>query len=281
MVEETKSEETGEDYVIGQVYRVLVNDLKPGPYQPRKFFDTGSLAHLASSIKEYGLQQPIVVVKAENGLVIAAGERRLRAAKLAGLEKVSIIITDKDPQKIGLIENLLRDDLTPIERAEALERLMEDEEYSQQEVASFIGKSESIVSEILSLNKLTPEIRGECRNDPSIPLRELIRIARRSNDEEMLRAFTEYKENRKRVKKIPRKRKSWHEMFNSRCADLMAIESKATGELLDDATVTRYQEEWKKTKEHGDKLLRDLGFNQVRRGSLRREEPSEQRTAAD
>lgn len=132
--------------------------IKPGKYQPRTYFSDDSIAELAASIKAQGIIQPIVVRPAgENSFEIIAGERRWRAAQKAGLEKVPAVIRDADDESalaMSLIENIQREDLNPLEEARALQRLVEDFQFTHQEVAEAVGKSRSAVTNMLRLTHL-------------------------------------------------------------------------------------------------------------------------------
>ncbi|MBN1797076.1 MAG: ParB/RepB/Spo0J family partition protein [Spirochaetales bacterium] len=132
--------------------------IKPNPNQPRKLFSDQSLQELAASIKEKGVLQPILVEKAnDNTFLIIAGERRFRAAKIAGLSKIPIIMKDfseTEKLEISLIENIQREDLTPIEEAEAYKNLLELTQVSQEELASHLGKNRSTIANSIRLLKL-------------------------------------------------------------------------------------------------------------------------------
>lgn len=135
-----------------------------------------------------------------------AGERRCEAARKAKLDKVpAIFIDSQNYEEISLVENMLRSDLTPVEEAEALNRLMQSRHYSQKSLAKILGKSRVNVTETLSLNKLPQEMKDECRKDPSVPKRVLIDIARKKNERSMLKAFQRYKDKLKPKKKTPKK----------------------------------------------------------------------------
>lgn len=139
-----------------------INDITPNPNQPRKHFDQEALQELADSIKVHGVIQPLVVNKLENGkYMIIAGERRWRASKLAGLDKVPVVIknySDKQVKEISIIENLQREDLNPIEAARAIKQLMEEYNFTQEAVADRIGKSRSNITNTLRLLTLYPEV---------------------------------------------------------------------------------------------------------------------------
>lgn len=149
--------------------------LDPNPAQPRKHFDDEKLEELASSIKARGLLQPIVVRRLGERFQIVAGERRYRAAKLAGMERVPALIRDTDdPLELALIENLQREDLTPLEEAEALSGLIERHTYSHREVGELIGKSRPYVSNALALLRLPDHIKDELHREGRTVSRELL-----------------------------------------------------------------------------------------------------------
>lgn len=139
-----------------------INDITPNPNQPRKHFDQEALQELADSIKVHGVIQPLVVNKLKNGkYMIIAGERRWRASKLAGLDKVPVVIknySDKQVKEISIIENLQREDLNPIEAARAIKQLMEEYSLTQEVVAERIGKSRSNIANTLRLLSLYPDV---------------------------------------------------------------------------------------------------------------------------
>lgn len=146
-----------------RVWTIAIDKLVPGVYQPRKNFEKESLAELANSIKENGIIQPITVRKRkEGGFEILAGERRWRAAQMAGLHEVPAIIktlTDREALQVALIENIQREDLDPIEEAESYQRLIQEFALSQQEAAEKVGKERSSVANALRLLSLPSEIR--------------------------------------------------------------------------------------------------------------------------
>jgi ParB family chromosome partitioning protein len=140
-----------------------VDWLTKGKYQPRRDINPTQLEELANSIRNQGIMQPIVVrLIDEQRYEIIAGERRWRAARLAGLDKVPVIvrhIEDSDAIVMALIENIQREDLNPVEEASALQRLIDEFSLTQQEVAETVGKSRSAVANLLRLLNLTPEVR--------------------------------------------------------------------------------------------------------------------------
>jgi len=148
----------------GRFLNIPIESIDPNPDQPRKTFDEDGLRELADSISDKGVLQPLIVKAEEDDrFLLVAGERRYRAAKLAGLTKVPCVITSGDPLEIGIIENLQREDLNPIEEAEALKQLQKQHGYKLPELSKAVGKSKTSLSEILSLNKLPKVVRDQAR----------------------------------------------------------------------------------------------------------------------
>ena len=141
---------------------VDIDLVRPNPNQPRKHFDEDALRELADSIKKHGMIMPIVVNNMEGGkYMIIAGERRYRAAKMAGKTQIPVVIreyTDREIKEISLIENLQREDLNPIEAANAMKQLMDEYHLTQEELAERIGKSRPAVTNTLRLLSLSPEV---------------------------------------------------------------------------------------------------------------------------
>lgn len=147
--------------------------LEAGKYQPRKNFDQEALNDLAASIREHGVMQPIVVHPLGDGrYAIIAGERRFRAAGIAGLEVIPAIVKDVAKEKVlelALVENIQREDLNVMEEAEGYEQLMNDFGYTQEEIAKLIGKSRSHIANLLRLNSL-PEVIKEHLNNKTLTM---------------------------------------------------------------------------------------------------------------
>ncbi|PKM51097.1 MAG: nucleoid occlusion protein [Firmicutes bacterium HGW-Firmicutes-7] len=145
-----------------KVIMISISNIRPNPYQPRKVFDQVMLEELANSIREFGLIQPVNVrVIKENTYELVAGERRLRAAKLAKLDKIPAIVidvNDKDSAVLALIENLQRENLNYFEEAEGYYNLMEDYNLTQEDIAKQVGKSQSTVANKLRLLKLSDKV---------------------------------------------------------------------------------------------------------------------------
>jgi ParB family transcriptional regulator, chromosome partitioning protein len=190
---------TTKSYKPNQLYAVPLADLQADANQPRKFLDPQALEELTASVTQHGVLEPILFRqdKKTGVLYVVAGERRCAAARQASLSTVPAIFIDTDNYaEIALVENLLRQDLNPVEEAEALERLKSDHAYKQEDLARIIGKSAVNISETLSLMKLPQEIRDECRQDPTIPKNFLITLARNKQERSMLSQFAKYKQQR-------------------------------------------------------------------------------------
>lgn len=142
---------------------VDINLIKANDKQPRKVFDEAQLAQLSQSIKEYGILQPLILQKNGNTYTIIAGERRWRAAKLAKLKEVPAIVMDistKEILEISLIENIQRQDLNPIEEAQAYRRLIEDFSFTQEELSMKIGKSRTAITNCMRLLNLDEKVQS-------------------------------------------------------------------------------------------------------------------------
>ncbi len=162
---------------------VPLSEVHPNPEQPRKHFAEEKLGELAESIRTRGLLQPIVVRRTGEGFELLAGERRFRAAQLAGIDRLPAIVRDgDDPLEIALIENIQREDLSPLEEAEALTTLIDRHGYSHREVADLLGKSRPYVSNTLALTRLPDPVKEELHRDGKVVPRELLLgIAREEN----------------------------------------------------------------------------------------------------
>lgn len=145
-----------------QQIRIPVSEIRPNPYQPRKVFDESALEDLASSIRQHGVFTPILVKQSIHGYDLIAGERRLRASKLAGCHDIPAIVVDFDDQQmmeISLLENIQRENLNVIEEARAYDQLMHTFGYRQEQVASRVGKSREHVANLLRLLRLPDEVQ--------------------------------------------------------------------------------------------------------------------------
>lgn len=143
-------------------FEVSIDDVRPNPYQPRKTFDEGRLRELADSIRQHGVFTPILVKRSLGGYELIAGERRLRACRLAGIKKIPAIEMEFDDQQmmeIALLENIQREDLNAIEEAKAYEKLIQKVGYTQEELARRIGKSREHVANMMRLLKLPARLQ--------------------------------------------------------------------------------------------------------------------------
>ncbi|HLA27998.1 MAG TPA: ParB/RepB/Spo0J family partition protein [Syntrophales bacterium] len=149
----------------GSYYLLDINLILTDPELPEKYFDPVALEGLANSIKHNRLYQPVIVRKAKTGqIILVAGNRRLRAAKMAGLEKIPAIFTEGNPLEISLIENLQRENLKPVEEAAALGCMMEQHGYTEEKLAVAIGKAQPAISAAIKLNRLPEKTQDECRH---------------------------------------------------------------------------------------------------------------------
>ena len=155
IITETPSEE---------IVKVKLSELRSNPYQPRKVFDEDALQELAASIKEHGVFQPIIIKKSIKGYEIIAGERRVKASILAGLEEIPAIIrdfNDTEMMEIALLENLQRENLNAVEEATAYKKLIETLALTQEELAKRLGKSRSHITNMLGLLTLPEDIQSQ------------------------------------------------------------------------------------------------------------------------
>ena len=145
-----------------EIVQIKITDIRSNPYQPRKIFDEEALNELASSIKEHGIVQPIIVKKSIKGYELVAGERRTKAAKIAGLETVPAIVKDFDDEEmmeIALIENIQRENLNPIDEAMAYDSILRSSNITQEELAKKFGKSRSYITNSLGLLRLPDDTK--------------------------------------------------------------------------------------------------------------------------
>jgi ParB family chromosome partitioning protein len=145
---------------------IAVDEIGPNPHQPRKAFDPVALDELAKSLKSAGMIQPVVVRRVASGYQLIAGERRWRAARQAGLARIPALVrdaTDAESLELALIENLLREDLNPMEEAEAYQNLLAQFGWTQEQLAGRVGKDRSTIANCLRLLRLPPDIQQDLR----------------------------------------------------------------------------------------------------------------------
>lgn len=145
------------------VEHIRVKSIKVNPYQPRKIFDETAIEELSASIKEHGVLQPIILRKVGTAYEIVVGERRFRAAKLAGLDEIPAVVrdlTDQESMELAILENLQREDLTPIEEAEAYQNLMDHLQLTQEQLAFRVGKSRPHIANHIRLLTLPEKVRN-------------------------------------------------------------------------------------------------------------------------
>lgn len=206
-------------YEKGKLYNLPIGDLNPDPNQPRKFMDPLALEDLTESIRQHGILMPILFrqdaapattqnseLKTNNSLFIVAGERRYAAAQQAGLTTIPAILVEGNTAEIALVENLLRQDLTAVEEAEALQRLKDEHKYTDEQLSGVIGKARTTISDIMLINRLPVEIRDECRGDQKIGKSVLIEIARKKQERAMTTAWNAYKARQQKAKTTRQKK---------------------------------------------------------------------------
>ena len=220
-------------YEARTLYQVPIAVVREDPDQPRKSFDAQGLAEMVESVAKHGIIQPVLFRRGPDGTaIIVAGERRVSAARQVGLTEIPGIFIEGNAAEIALIENLQRQDLTWVEEAEALQRLMADQQYTQEQLGGIIGKAQNTLSEILSLNKLPQEIRDECRADRTISRTALIVIAKKKQARSMITAYNAYKTQQQkgktiRKKQIPNEPQAVFDMMDKSMTKIRTIDMSA------------------------------------------------------
>jgi len=169
-----------------QLVMVDLDLIDPRPDQPRRHFDEEALQSLAESIKRFGLKQPVGLRQKPDGrYTLVFGERRLRAHKIAGLDRISgVVVTDGDLDELALVENIQREDLSPIETARALQRMIRDRGAEQKVVGAIMGLSPSKMSRYMAILELPDEILSEAETRSDISMTALVEVARAADDSE-------------------------------------------------------------------------------------------------
>jgi len=180
-------------YLKGQIYDLDVNALQADPQQPRKHLDPEALNELTASIQKHGVLQPILFRRDDQGtLFIVAGERRVAASKQAGIATIPGIFVEGNHREISLVENILRENLTPVEEAEGMKLLMVEEGYNQNQLADMLGKTQSSVSKTLTITNLPEDILSQARSNPNIPKTVLMEAAGAKTEKGMRTVFARY-----------------------------------------------------------------------------------------
>ena len=222
-----------------EIVELDIDELRPNPYQPRTVFHEEQLQELASSIKEHGVFQPIIVKKSIKGYDIIAGERRYRASKLAGLKKIPAIVrtfTDEQMMEIALLENLQRENLSPMEEAKAYQSMIEKLHLTQDELSKKVGKSRSHLTNMLGLLRLPKEVQTLV-NDEKLSMGHARALSKLENTEEIIQMAHEITE-----KKLP----------------VRAVEEKINeGSFEKKVKMKRQESPLKENYKHAEDLLRD------------------------
>ncbi|NLC68622.1 MAG: ParB/RepB/Spo0J family partition protein [Clostridiaceae bacterium] len=237
---------SAEEMLEEGISEIRINDVEPNLNQPRKVFDDEKIAELAKSIKKHGVVQPIIVKKEDTGYKIVAGERRWRAAKIAGLTTIPAVVKDLNSREmieVTLIENLQREDLNPIEEAEAYERLIKEYRMTQEEISEIVGKSRPTIANSLRLLNLDEKVKesivkGEVTSGHA---RALLALEKKENQRKVLDEIKEknynVRETEKLIKRINReeilekKESENKERDNKKEIEIKALEEKLQGIL--------------------------------------------------
>jgi ParB-like partition proteins len=188
------------------VSEINLSEIRSNPYQPRKTFDVESLNELAESIKVYGVVQPIIVKKSIKGYELIAGERRTKAAKIAGLTTIPAIIkdfTDQEMMEIALIENIQREDLNPIDEANSIVNIIKLRGYTQEEFAKKFGKSRSYVTNLIGLVRLPDKVK-KMVEDKKISMSHARVLSKIEDEDKIIELANQIKENDLSVRELER-----------------------------------------------------------------------------
>ncbi len=269
------------DYVKGRIYKLEVGLLQPDPRQPRKYLDPEALNELTASVRKHGVLQPVLFRRDDQGsLFLIAGERRLIAAQRAGLAKIPGIYVEGKYREISLVENILRENLTPVEEAERMKLLMAEEEYSQTQLAEMLGKTQSSVSKTMTIANLPEDILAQVRGNPNIPKTMLLEAASAKTEKGMRTIFNRYmiREAKKAAATAARPRSS-HEA--SIINQVVVFQDK-----LFKVDPTNWSEENRQdlavalqdVRAAADRLLRELGLEEGEKGEDETPPPTDKPT---
>ncbi|MCL2610887.1 MAG: ParB/RepB/Spo0J family partition protein [Defluviitaleaceae bacterium] len=263
-----------QNLIKGDVLEEDIEKITPNPEQPRKQFNEAALEELSQSIKEFGIIQPIVVNKKANGYEIIAGERRYRAAKLAGLTRVPVIVktyTDLEALQIALIENIQRQDLNPIEEALSYKKLTDYFFFNRETIAKKVGKSRNTISNRLNLLNLNEDLQNLVienkisanhallllNKDNQIELANKIVAENLSikETEALLKDETEVPQDPSLNKKEKKLRQVYHENFERDLANIFGTNVQIKGQKKGKIEIEY------KTEEELERLVKSLGKN--------------------
>ncbi len=223
LIPDLNYERKSNEKVIQTEKKISINDVEPNRDQPRKSFDEEALNELADSIKRYGIIEPLIVQKKGKRFEIIAGERRFRAARIAGLKEIPVIVKEFAPEDvltIALLENIQREDLNPIEEATAFQRLIDDLKLKQEEIAERVSKKRSTITNSMRLLKLPEEVKkmvagGQISEGHGRALlglddkEEIVKVAKKIASENWsVRATEEYVKKTKEAASAKTKKKS-------------------------------------------------------------------------
>ena len=225
-----------------EIIDVKLDELRPNPYQPRKVFNDESLKDLSESIKEHGVFQPIIIKKSIKGYEIIAGERRVRASKMAGLSKIPAIIrnlNDEQMMEIALLENLQRENLSSIEEAQAYKKMIESLDLTQEELSKKVGKSRSHITNILGLLRLPKEVQDMVALN-KISMAHARVLSKLEDDEKIIAMAKEIVENKIPVRELEQETEKIEKKIKlSRHTKSQSDEYKYVEELLRDKLDTK------------------------------------------
>lgn len=234
---------------------LAVDAIVPNPHQPRKYFSEESIDELAESIRAVGVLQPLLIKKEGDINLLIAGERRLRAAKIAGLKEVPVRFIDVDEEegdRISLIENVQREDLNPMEEAEAYETLRKKYKYTQEKIAGLVGKSRPYIANSLRLLKLEPVVKEMLRREElSISQGKLLLSVKDGNEQikqakRMVEEGQTIAESAQNTKKTTKKRKDhqgYYSYLENALMDVLGTKTEIVGNHEKGKIVIEYYSE--------------------------------------
>ena len=215
-----------------EIEKVKLSELRSNPYQPRQVFDQEALNELAASIKEFGVIQPIIIKKSIKGYEIIAGERRVKASQLAGLEEIPAIIrdfTDEEMMEIALLENLQRENLNPIEESRAYKKLIDALHLTQEELAKRLGKSRSYITNMIGLQNLPSTIQDKI-SENKISMGHARVLSKLENEQQQEELLTKYPYTK--IKVIIDNTNNIEKLLLENKIDIGLVEGKVTSNFL-------------------------------------------------